>query len=323
MIHRRGAFTLVELLVVIAIIGLLVALLLPVVQAAREAARRTQCNNNIKQLALGLLNYESAFKTLPHGAPDCCVNNGYNWAVMTFPYVELNTLYDSMDINGNLRNTPVNRTAAQTVKLKVFICPSDPQAGTPHMPRFNRDNPDPGHALWYPVSMGPTHMDSCPFCPAGGTPSNGNYCCQGWNFGTQGNAGLGIAPDTFAGMFGRSDKAIRLSEVTDGQSNTFMLGETIPGQCNFLGVFSLNFPVSGTCIPLNTMESNVAGAPKSTQTWGSGSNWFRVCGFKSFHPGGAQFGMGDGSVRYVSRTIDYQLFNDIGTRAGGEAVRID
>jgi prepilin-type N-terminal cleavage/methylation domain-containing protein/prepilin-type processing-associated H-X9-DG protein len=311
---RLRGFTLVELLVVIAIIGVLVALLLPAVQAAREAARRMKCQNNLKQIALGLHNYESSHKTLPHGSPDCCVNNGDTWAVMLFPFVELKGVYDAMDHAGNLRNTPVNRQVAQSAKLTAFICPSDPDAIRPIMPRFPRDNPDPSHALWYPVSIGPTHMDQCPFCPAGSTPADNNYCCQGNNFGT--NAGNGYPKGSSTGMFGRSIKSIRLAEVTDGLSNTFMAGETIPKHCTFMGIFSLNFPVSGTSIPLSTMED-------ASSTYPNPVNWFRTCGYKSFHPNGANFAMGDGSIRFVPRTIDYRLYNNLGTRAGGEHVQLD
>ena len=102
----RRAFTLVELLVVIAIIGVMVGLLLPAVQSAREAARRMSCGNNLKQIGLALHNYEGTHKTLPSGTPDCCVNNGFNWAVMIFPFLELSTVVDSMDKLGNLRYTP-------------------------------------------------------------------------------------------------------------------------------------------------------------------------------------------------------------------------
>ena len=303
---RRRGFTLVELLVVIAIIGVLVALLLPAVQAAREAARRMKCQNNLKQIALSLHNYEDTFKKLPHGTPGCCTNNGDNWAVMAFPFMELKGLYDSMDHNGNLRNTPVNQAAARQ-KVPAFICPSDPFATQPIMTRFAAHNVSPAHGLWYPVSMGPTHMDQCPFCP-NGTPSEGNYCCQGFNFGT--GAGAGIPAGTFAGIFGRTTHAVRLSEVSDGLSNTFMVGETLPDQCTFMGLFSLNFPLSGTTIPLNLMEKAVD------------SNWFRTCGFKSKHPAGANFALGDGSVRFVSQAIDYRLYNNLGTRAGGEQVSV-
>src|SRR3712207_7271238 len=97
MAHRTDrpppAFTLLELLVVIAIIGVLVALLLPAVQAAREAARRTRCANNLKQIGLALHNYEDAYKRLPAGTMGCCSPNGANWAVAVFPFLELNTLF--------------------------------------------------------------------------------------------------------------------------------------------------------------------------------------------------------------------------------------
>src|SRR3954466_1170257 len=108
---RRTAFTLVELLVVIAIVGVLVALLLPAVQMARESARRMRCQNNIKQIVLGFANYESTFTTLPHGtgAP-CCSPRGDNWAIMLFPFIELKPLYDSMDHNGPLRPAHVANT---------------------------------------------------------------------------------------------------------------------------------------------------------------------------------------------------------------------
>ncbi len=317
----KPGFTLVELLVVIAIIGVLVGLLLPAVQAAREAARRMQCSNNLKQIGLALHNYESTFKTLPHGSPNCCVLNGFNWAVMTFPFLEMNNLYNSMDTNGNLRNTPTNIAAAQNNRYPAWICPSDPAGSIPHMPRFARDNPSPGHGLWYTASIGPTQMDSCPFCPAGNTPSDANYCCQGNNFGT--NAGNGYPAGSFAGMFGRSNKAIKFGAVTDGLSNTLMVGETLPGHCDFLGLFALNFPVTGTNIPINTMESNVAGAAGARIFRAAGSNWARVCGFKSMHTGGAQFAMGDGSVHFVSLTIDYRIYNNLGTRAGGEQAQLE
>jgi prepilin-type N-terminal cleavage/methylation domain-containing protein len=312
-----AGFTLVELLVVIAIIGLLIALLLPAVQAAREAARRMHCQNNLKQLSLGLLNYESSAKTLPHGAnAPCCNPPGDNWCIMIFPFIELKQLYDAMDHKGFLNaNTPVNVAAAQNSHLSVFICPSDGAGSNPIMIRGpqtgNNVTIGRGHALWYPVSMGPTHMDQCAaFCPDT-TPSPNNWCCQGWSFGAPaGNASLGIPPNTFAGMFGRSPKAIRLADVTDGLSNTFMIGETLPTHCVWQSVFVHNFPMSSTMIPLNTMES----ANTNVMHW-------RVCGFKSFHPGGASFAMGDGQVRFVSRTIDYRLYNNLGTRAGREPVQ--
>jgi prepilin-type N-terminal cleavage/methylation domain-containing protein len=317
-----AGFTLVELLVVIAIIGLLVALLLPAVQAAREAARRMKCHNNLKQIALGLANYESSHKILPHGTnTPCCNPRGDNWAIMVFPFIELKPLYDSMDHNGFMHaNTPVNAAAAQNNKLPGWICPSDPDAISPIMPHLPGETVSPAHSIWYPGSMGPTHMGpqsdaGCVFCPVGPAPSDQNYCCQGHRFGT--DAGLGYPPGSFAGMFGRSERAIRFAEVTDGLSNTWIVGETIPRHCTRMCLFCHNFPLSSQIIPINIMESTAAGTPMANQ------NWWRTCGYKSFHPNGACFALGDGGVRFVSRTIDYRVYCNLGTRAGGEQVTLE
>jgi hypothetical protein len=313
--------------VVIAIIGVLVALLLPAVQAAREAARRMKCQSNIKQIALGLQNYESTFKILPHGTNNPFVTTpnfsppGDNWAIMIFPFIELKALYDSMDHNGFLHSrTPVNVAAAQNNKLPIWICPSDPDASRPIMPHLPNETISPAHSLWYPGSMGPTHMGStagagnCVFCPDP-MPSENNYCCQGYVFGSQ--AGNGFPAGSFAGIFGRHEKAIRFAEVTDGLSNTFLIGETVPKHCTRMGLFCHNFPLSSQIIPVNTMESAAADTPQANQ------NWWRTCGFKSYHPNGACFAMGDGAVRFVSRTIDFRLYCNLGTREGGEQVQLD
>jgi prepilin-type N-terminal cleavage/methylation domain-containing protein/prepilin-type processing-associated H-X9-DG protein len=324
-VRRRAAstaFTLVELLVVIAIIGVLVALLLPAVQAAREAARRMRCQNNLKQLALGMQNYESTFKTLPHGtgAP-CCSPRGDNWAIMLFPFIELKPLYDSMDHNGQLHSSnPANAAAAQNNKVPVFICPTDPDAARPVMAGLAGESYPQQHGLWYPASMGPTHMGpqtdaGCAFCPVGPAPSDGNWCCQGNRFGE--TAGNGYGPDNFVGLFGRSTKSIRLAEVTDGLSNTWIIGETIPRHCTRIRLFLHNFPLSSNIIPVNTMESAAAGSPTANQ------NWWRTCGYKSYHPGGANFALADASVRFVAVTMDFRIYCHMGTRAGGEQVQLD
>jgi prepilin-type N-terminal cleavage/methylation domain-containing protein/prepilin-type processing-associated H-X9-DG protein len=304
-----GGFTLVELLVVIAIIAILVGLLLPAVQKIREAAARAKCQNNLKQIALGVLNFESVYGRFPHGAGVCCTPTGPNWAVEIFPFAEQQNLADALDLSApqGLRNAANAAAVQRTVPL--FICPSDPAAATPVKARFAAHNASPAHALWYPACMGPTHMDQCPFCPDG-TPSPTNFCCQGWNFGT--NAGGGSPAGTFAGIFGRtSARSVRVRDVSDGLSGTFLVGETLPAHCTFMGLFSQNFPLSGTSIPLNLMESAVD------------ANWFRTCGFKSVHPGGANFALGDGSVRFVPTAIDFRVYNGLGTRAGGEAANLN
>ncbi len=307
--RARGAFTLIELLVVIAIIAILIGLLLPAVQKVREAAARAKCSNNLKQIGLAIHNYHDVQGRLPFGTPVCCTPTGPNWAVDIMPYAELLPVYSALNltVTEGLRNA-VNAPTEQ-IPVPLFICPSDPASGNPIMTRFAAHNASPAHALWYPASMGPTHMDSCPFC-SNGTPSESNYCCQGNNFGT--GAGNGYPAGSFAGMFGRTNvTTVRIASVTDGLSNTLMVGETLPGDCTFMGLYSQNFPLSGTCIPLNTFESAVD------------SNWFRTCGYKSKHTGGANFAMGDGSVRFLRATVDYRTYNNLGTRAGNEVASAD
>ena len=305
---RRRGFTLIELLVVIAIIAILIALLVPAVQKVREAAARSQCQNNLKQIALAIHAFEGTYKRFPFGSGVCCTPTGPNWAVDIFPYVDQTPLFDSLNLTiatglQNAVNAPIVRRP-----VKLFICPSDPESSNPIMTRFAAHNASPAHALWYPACMGPTHMDACPFCPSG-TPAATNFCCQGWNFGTQ--AGGGFPAGTFAGIFGRTDvTTIKVASVTDGLSTTFLVGETLPKGCTFMGLYSQNFPLSGTSIPLNHMEDAVD------------VNWFRTCGYKSQHAGGANFAMGDGSVHFVATSIDYRLYNALGTRAGDEPAQL-
>ena len=295
---RRGGFTLVELLVVIAIIGILVALLLPAVQAAREASRRTECANHLKQIGVAMHNYHDTHKRLPYGSPGCCTLPGGTWPALLLPFIERQSLYDQIDFNKTPKD-PVNAQAVAQV-IPTYICPSDGVSRGPVFTDRYGHNPTTAMGLWYPASMGPTIPDACPFCPDP-NPSPSNWCCQGVNFAT---------PDgEFAGMFGRHRRTLRLAEVTDGLSNTIMNGETIPGHCVFMCAHCTNFNVAPTTIPINTMESNTAGL-----------YWYRTCGFKSMHPGIAQFVFGDGSVHPLSETIDFRVFNLYGDRRDNQVV---
>jgi prepilin-type N-terminal cleavage/methylation domain-containing protein len=306
---RRG-FTLVELLVVIAIIGVLVALLLPAIQAAREAARRAQCANNLRQIALALSNYHDAKGQLPSGSPDCCSVPGSLWTTSTFPYIEQQNAYDRFDFTKPFNDRRANGDAVLQV-IPTFICPSGERAAQPIFTDRFSHNPTTAAGTWYTASMGPTMPDQCPFCPAGQTPSENNYCCQGYNFGTNGGAGYPVGNSV--GMFGRHRlPKVSFDKVSDGLSNTILCGESLPEECVFFSLYATNFTVTSTSIPLNTRISDQ----------GRGERWWETSGFKSAHPGGAYLAMGDASVHFVAETIDYRLYNHLGTRAGGETATL-
>ena len=306
------AFTLVELLVVIAIIGILVALLLPAVQAAREAARRTQCSNNLKQIGLAMHNHHDAHGGLPYGASgvfDTAI--GGTWGASILQYLEDQSAYDQFDFNFPMLD-PINAEAAKKV-VPVYLCPTDPGSQDPistvHCSRHSL--PEVVRTSYF-GSMGPAHMGNCADCPDP-TPSASNYCCRlSWNFGSFAHDGLGVSLGQFPGMICRYPRSIAFREVTDGLSKTFLVGETLPEHCCFNGAYVNNFQVTSTNIVLNLLVRDNR----------EGEMYTTACGFKSMHPGGANFVMGDASAHFISESIDYRLYNELGSRAHGEPVSI-
>ncbi len=350
-LSKRRGFTLVELLVVIAIIGVLVALLLPAVQAAREAARRMQCANNMKQIGLGLITYSDVKKTLPAATqfrpgkaagssawpPPDDNGAGGTWVLEILPFVEQQALYARFDRKkpcNDVKNFPVLETP-----IPFLVCPSDGDApsGGVYEAGIKVDgggiNPKTARqmGLWYPVSAGPTHFDACPFCT--NVPGQPNYCCQGSSFGS----GPVILPNdpigaintpapTFAGLFGRWEKGISLKEIGDGTTNVIMAGEQINGHCRYTCAHCPNFPFSATNIPINTMLRHTEGAINAnTPTVNSMlstdpeiGGYAQACGYKSRHPAGAHMLMADGSVHFLSESIDFYIYNLLGARSSGE-----
>jgi hypothetical protein len=297
--------------VVIAIIGILIALLLPAVQAAREAARRVQCTNHLKQIGLALHNYEDTYNVLPYGSS--YRKRGGTWAAFILPYIEQQALYDKFDFS--LEQTHPANEEAVTTPVGTLICPSDASVGEAimgHRCLYVGSGPVRAHVLWYPASMGPTAPDFCVYCP----PGPGSYCCQGGSYGSS-------PPGAFTGMFGRVVIPVRFAAVLDGLSNTLMVGESIPSHCFHNTAFGKNFPIAGTSIPLNTMVGEEGqGDDWSQEQLHQDNPHYRACGFKSRHPGGAVFCLGDGGVHFISESIDYRLYNELGSRAGGEAVTV-
>ncbi|MFO0941972.1 MAG: DUF1559 domain-containing protein [Pirellulales bacterium] len=350
---RRPGFTLVELLVVIAIIGILVGLLLPAVQAAREAARRMSCGNNLKQIGLGILNYESATKRLPPGSgfyggnpvalgsipgferfagPQDLNRSHLHYRIL--PYIEGSALYDAFggDIvtqdNARMPNgTPQGGELLRGQRIPTYICPSDVNEPRPATVDGRASVIQPSS---YQFSMGPTNAmsnNAACLCPTAvfnvfnarsqaSTDVNNPAGC----FSRRG----GILPKPQGGT-GNPGYCGKLAEIVDGTSNTIFYGETITdwsahalnGWChsNQWGRF--------TQIPINwdtryTTEAEAVAAGKTGCE--ARCNWNSAEGFKSRHAGGAQFLLGDGSVHFLAQTTDMTIYNGLGTKNGKEVV---
>jgi prepilin-type N-terminal cleavage/methylation domain-containing protein len=339
MSRKRMGFTLVELLVVIAIIGILVGLLLPAVQAAREAARRMSCSNNLKQLGLAVHNYESANKRMPYGwlpgkgmaySPTIIGTNrwgSWGWPTAVFPFIEQTATYDQLGIGSgahcrDVLDVVALRAIMQT-PINSFRCPSDVA------PRTNDTR-----AL---------------LSTAGVNYEVASSSYVGWNSGSWGFLPP-QADDGRSGIF-TGGISYRFGDVSDGLSNTYMFGErayrsvtlnngsTIScGAANIYGVrfennlgFAARNPINGNSAVLGMGEGHInsilIGSPTApTPPPASGNS---VCGRGAFsyHTGGAQFTLGDGSVRFVTQNIDWKpdqtinsAFEYFGAKADGNVV---
>jgi prepilin-type N-terminal cleavage/methylation domain-containing protein len=299
----RDGFTLVELLVVIAIIGILIALLLPAVQAAREAARRMQCSNNLKQIGLALHNYHSAHKSFPPGG---LAVNELSFLVFILPYIEQKPLYDQFNFNAGrytLNGAASNGRAEHgQVAISTYLCPSCPDlfsnlsaGGT----NFSERTPDTAsgqdpYTTHYQGVMGPVGTNPV---------TNVAYIVLNRPHSWGGQAQQGVL---------YNNKCVRFRDITDGTSNTFAVGEiSWNGYGKFRswirGASSSDKEAQGSC--KNAAEPINGGA-----TYGR----FNDAGFGSRHPGGTQFLLADGSTHFVSETINYDVYLSTASRDGGE-----
>ena len=299
-----AGFTLVELLVVIAIIGVLVGLLLPAVQAAREAARRMSCTNNLKQIGLAVHGFENAHNKLPPGAV-WSASGAKRGSVFVYllPFMEQQVLFNQFDlskpdIDGMLLadgSGPIGGTLLPTLN-----CPSDSHQS--HY--FNMGT----HC--YAASRGPTAVYRNPSCD----------CVHPWE--PLARSPLDH-PTNFAGPFTRLGTRVKLAEVSDGLSNTLFFGEVRPRYSEHVrNGWAYSNNGNGFCttiIPLNYDTSK----DDSTDPCRRSYNWNTELGFKSAHTGGVNFVLGDGSVHFISDSIDHNTYQSLGGKQDGQVASLD
>jgi prepilin-type N-terminal cleavage/methylation domain-containing protein len=303
---RRG-FTLVELLVVIAIIGVLVGLLLPAVQSAREAARRMQCSNNLKQIGLAMHMYIDSHQKFPPGAwNEANTGNRLGWTVFVLPFMEQTALYNSFNFSHPNYNG-VNLVPAAT-PVKMYLCPSNRL-------KFNMNGVNPGngenppnglaYTTHYYGIMGPKGIN--PFI-AGGTTNFPHVTTP------TGHGGFSTS-----GVLYRNSST-KLGELTDGTSNTMIVGEISWEEANCYRSWGRG--ASGNTIgSCKNAEFGIGVKPYIATNAQPATPNFNSVSFGSQHTGGAQFAVGDGSVRFVSQSIDMATYWGSLTRNGGEVLQ--
>ncbi len=327
--NRRRGFTLIELLVVIAIISVLVSLLLPAVQQAREAARRAQCKNNLKQIGLGLHNYLGSLNVFPPGyvdrngnpnlTPDNDQGPGWGWATFLLPYMDQSTVYNQINFNQGV-GLGTNAQISQT-SLPMFQCPSD------------------GNQQAFAVY-------DITLTNAITTVAHSNYvACNGWLecfSGAGGNPQPSPGADGLAGTFGPAgvgmfwrNSKVTAGRVTDGLSNTIAAGErssnhspstwtgaVTGGQCPAWMAKVPSQPYAPPPSPAydnaDYGEAFIFAHCNATHLPNADFPIYDPDTFYSFHTGGAHFVFGDGSVRFIISSVDGATYQALSTISGGE-----
>ncbi len=289
MSRRRSAFTLIELLVVIAIIAVLIALLLPAVQQAREAARRSQCKNNLKQFGLALHNYHDVFQTLPYGFEGREGGSGGNWAwgAMILPQVEQGPLYNLLAVGSTSFATACadsTKYAAMQRPIGLYRCPSD--VGLPTNSNFKQNNGVGGSAT--------QEVATSNYVASNNSTENARDATFNGLFGCAGGPGVCVT----------SRPPISIRDITDGTSNTLAIGERAWSSGNIQYNAAIIYGTRDSDPGVNTLgvttNHGCGIRPINSTDTSAGPR-----GFSSNHEGGAQFLMADGAVRFISENVNH------------------
>lgn len=344
-------FTLVELLVVIAIIGILVGLLLPAVQAAREAARRMQCSNNLKQLGLSFHNYHDTYKAFPiqyrvNSLPNS-PRTQVSWIYGVLPHLEQSNLFNTWDHNfswtggangfqNDPRNGPDPKNPLEgsngwlfSLGLPFLQCPSDGSPASGGVAKGSRIINMTGAAT-RDLDIGITNYKGVlganwsygSIQVTSGSWGNSRFCGP---FDTLTGAKRGQYPFRCpTGFLGRGNDGdgipTKFSDLTDGTSNSLMIGESSFNQNALSAWFWFNGVLATAAFPINRPAECTAGQGLARIAgWDAcWRNWQNNQGFSSLHVGGAQFAFGDGSVHFLSENMDLAMYRNLATIQGGE-----